>query len=146
MKEADKKTLTPQGKDKKLTAEEKKKERGSPRDLLRLLVYAKPYGFRLSIALLSLLIGNLIGLAFPKLVQYLIDAAFVDRDYAKLNQIAIVIFASFAVQALFGFVRFYLFAFVSERILADIRTQIYTHLIGLPLTFFDNRRTGELVS
>jgi ATP-binding cassette, subfamily B, bacterial MsbA len=146
MKEADKKTLTPQGKDKKLTAEEKKKERGSPRDLLRLLVYAKPYGFRLSIALLSLLIGNLIGLAFPKLVQYLIDAAFVDRDYAKLNQIAMVIFASFAVQALFGFVRFYLFAFVSERILADIRTQIYTHLIGLPLTFFDNRRTGELVS
>jgi ATP-binding cassette, subfamily B, bacterial MsbA len=146
MKEADKKTLTPQSKDKKLTPEEKKSARGSPRDLLKLLVYAKPYGFRLSIALLSLLIGNLIGLAFPKLVQYLIDAAFVDRDYAKLNQIAIVIFASFAVQALFGFVRFYLFAFVSERILADIRTQLYTHLIGLPLTFFDNRRTGELVS
>lgn len=131
---------------KNLTLEEKKKERGSPRDLLRLLVYAKPYGVRLSIGLLSLLVGNLIGLAFPKLVQYLIDAAFVDRDYAKLNKIALIIFASFAVQALFGFARSYLFAFVSERILADIRTQIYTHLIRLPLTFFDNRRTGELVS
>jgi ABC-type bacteriocin/lantibiotic exporter with double-glycine peptidase domain len=89
--------------DKNLTLEEKKKERGSPRDLLRLLVYAKPYGVRLSIGLLSLLVGNLIGLAFPKLVQYLIDAAFVDRDYAKLNKIALIIFASFAVQALVGF-------------------------------------------
>ena len=144
--QGDKKALPQKSADKKLTAEEKKKERGSPRDLLRLLVYAKPYGLRLSIGLLSLVIGNIIGLAFPKLVQYLIDAAFVDRDYAKLNKIALVIFASFAVQALFGFVRSYLFAFVSERILADIRTQIYTHLIGLPLTFFDNRRTGELVS
>jgi subfamily B ATP-binding cassette protein MsbA len=146
MEGKNKKALPQKSADKKLTAEEKKKERGSPRDLLRLLVYAKPYGFRLSIGLLSLIVGNLIGLAFPKLVQYLIDAAFVDRDYAKLNKIALVIFASFAVQALFGFVRSYLFAFVSERILADIRTQIYTHLIGLPLTFFDNRRTGELVS
>lgn len=132
--------------DKNLTAEEKKKERGSPRELLRLLVYAKPYAFRLSIGLLSLVIGNLMGLAFPKLVQYLIDAAFLDRDYAKLNRIGLIILASFAVQAIFGFVRFYLFAFASERILADIRTQVYTHLIHLPLTFFDNRRTGELVS
>jgi ATP-binding cassette, subfamily B, bacterial MsbA len=131
---------------KKLTAEEKKKERGSPRDLLRLLVYAKPYAFRLGIGLLSLVIGNIIGLAFPKLVQYLIDAAFIDRDYAKLNRIGLIILASFAVQAIFGFVRSYLFAFASERILADIRTQVYTHLIHLPLTFFDNRRTGELVS
>jgi ATP-binding cassette, subfamily B, bacterial MsbA len=130
----------------KLTAEEKKKERGSPRDLLRLLVYARPYAFRLSIGLLSLIIGNIIGLAFPKLVQYLIDAAFIDRDYAKLNRIGLIILASFAVQAVFGFVRSYLFAFASERILADIRTQVYTHLIRLPLTFFDNRRTGELVS
>jgi subfamily B ATP-binding cassette protein MsbA len=144
--QGDKKALPQKSADKTITAEEKKKERGSPRDLLRLLVYAKPYGFRLSIGLLSLVAGNLIGLAFPKLVQYLIDAAFVDRDYAKLNKIALLIFASFAVQALFGFVRSYLFAFVSERILADIRTQIYTHLISLPLTFFDNRRTGELVS
>jgi subfamily B ATP-binding cassette protein MsbA len=132
--------------DKNLTPEEKKRQRGSPRDLLRLFVYAKPYSFRLGIGLLSLVVGNLIGLAFPKLVQYLIDAAFVYRDYSRLNKIGLIILASFAVQALFGFVRSYLFAYASERILADIRTQIYTHLIRLPLTFFDNRRTGELVS
>jgi ATP-binding cassette, subfamily B, bacterial MsbA len=142
----DRKAAAQKNADQKLTPEEKKKERGSPRDLLRLLVYAKPYSLRLGIGLLSLVIGNVIGLAFPKLVQYLIDAAFIDRDYAKLNRIGLIILASFAVQAVFGFVRSYLFAFASERILADIRTQIYTHLIHLPLTFFDNRRTGELVS
>src|SRR5262245_1574370 len=125
-------------------AQPEQKPKGSPRDLLRLVSYAKPYRSRLFLALLSLLAGHLIGLAFPKLVQFLIDAAFIDRDYGKLNRIGLIILASFALQAVFGFVRLYLFAFVSERVLADIRTKLYNHLLRLPLSFFDNRRTGEL--
>src|SRR5262249_49913692 len=123
-----------------------KKTKGSPRDLLRLVAYARPYRGRLALAFICLFAGNFIGLAFPKLVQFLIDAAFIDRDYGKLNRIGLIILIAFAVQAVFGFVRFYLFAFVSERVLADMRTRLYNHLTSLPLSFFDNRRTGELVS
>ncbi len=123
-----------------------KKPKGSPRDLLRLVAFAKPHRGRLALALLSLFAGNLIGLAFPKLVQFMVDAAFIDRDFTKLNRIGLIILASFALQAVFGFVRLYLFSFVSERVLADIRTKLYNHLLQLPLSFFDNRRTGELVS
>ena len=128
------------------TAPDKRKERGSPRDLLRLFAYLKPYRWRITLALAALIIGNLVGLAFPQLVRVLIDAAFLERNTAKLNQTLLVILALFAVQAIFGFIRAYFLAYAGERVVADLRLQLYNHLISLPLSFFDNRRTGELTS
>jgi subfamily B ATP-binding cassette protein MsbA len=125
---------------------DKKKERGSPRDLLRLLAYLKPYRWRIALALVALIIGNLMALAFPQLVRVLIDAAFLERNLSKLNTTLLIIIALFGVQAIFGFIRAYLLSYAGERIVADLRLQLYTHLIHLPLTFFDNRRTGELTS
>ena len=118
----------------------------SPRDLLRLLSYAKPYRIRLGIALLSLLIAGVLGLAFPQVVRMLIDAAFIERDSHKLNQLALLLVGVFASQAGFSFLRTYLLSYSGERIVADVRTQLYNHLTGLPVSFFANRRVGELTS
>ena len=118
----------------------------SPRDLLRLLSYAKPYRVRLAIALLSLLIAGALGLAVPQVVRLLIDAAFVDRDSHKLNQLALMLVGVFASQAGFSFLRTYLLSYTGERIVADVRTQVYNHLTALPVAFFANRRVGELTS
>jgi len=76
----------------------------------------------------------------------LIDAAFVDRDSHKLNQLALVLVGVFAAQAGFSFLRTYLLSYTGERIVADVRTQVYNHLTGLPVAFFANRRVGELTS
>jgi ATP-binding cassette, subfamily B, bacterial MsbA len=122
------------------------KQKGSPRDLLRLLAYTKPYRVRLAIALLSLLIATALGLAFPKAVQLLIDAAFVERNSQELNRLTILLISLFAGQALFSFLRSYLLSYTGERIVADVRTQLYTHLTSLPVFFFANRRVGELTS
>ncbi|HTG16395.1 MAG TPA: ABC transporter transmembrane domain-containing protein [Blastocatellia bacterium] len=124
----------------------KEKPRVSPRDLLRLLAYTRPYRVRLAIALLSLLIAGALGLAFPQVVRMLIDAAFVDRDSHKLNRLALLLVAVFASQAAFSFLRTYLLSYTGERIVADVRTQVYNHLTGLPVAFFANRRVGELTS
>lgn len=124
----------------------KEKPRGSPRDLLRLLSYAKPYRVRLVVALISLLIAGGLGLAFPQVVGMLIDAAFVERDSNKLNQFALVLVGLFASQAAFSFLRTYLLSYTGERIVADVRTQLYNHLTELPVSFFANRRVGELTS
>jgi ATP-binding cassette, subfamily B, bacterial MsbA len=118
----------------------------SPRDLLRLLSYAKPYRVRLAIALLSLLIAGALGLAFPQIVRLLIDAAFIERDEHKLNRLAVLLVGVFASQAGFSFLRTYLLSYCGERIVADVRTQLYNHLTGLPVSFFANRRVGELTS
>jgi ATP-binding cassette, subfamily B, bacterial MsbA len=124
----------------------KKEPRGSPKDLLRLLSYTRPYRARLAIALASLLIASLMGLAFPQVVRLLIDAAFVERNSQKLNGLAAVLVGLFAVQAAFSFLRSYLLSYTGERIVADVRTQLYNHLTSLPVSFFASRRVGELTS
>ena len=124
----------------------KEKVKGSPRDLLRLLSYARPYRARLAVALFSLLIAGGLGLAFPQVVGMLIDAAFVLRDSHKLNQFALLLVGLFAAQAGFSFLRTYLLSYTGERIVADVRTQLYNHLTSLPVSFFANRRVGELTS
>jgi subfamily B ATP-binding cassette protein MsbA len=124
----------------------KEKPRVSPRDLLRLLSYAKPYRFRLAIALLSLLIAGGIVLTVPLVVRMLIDAAVVEHDSHKLNTFALVLVGVFACQAGFSFLRTYLLSYTGERIVADVRTQLYNHLTALPVAFFANRRVGELTS
>jgi len=129
------------------TADPKKeKTRGSPRDLLRLLAYARPYTVRLSIALLALLIAGVLGLAFPQVVRMLIDAAVVEHDSQKLNKLVLFLISLFALQAGFSFLRTYLLSYTGERIVADVRTQLYNHLTALPAAFFANRRVGELTS
>lgn len=124
----------------------KEKPKFNQRDLLRLLRYAKPYRVRLAIALLSLFVAGGLGLLFPQVVGMLIDAAFVQRDSQKLNRFALLLVGVFAAQAAFSFLRTYLLSYTGERIVADVRTQLYNHLTGLPVSFFANRRVGELTS
>ncbi len=125
---------------------EKEKRQGSPRDLLKLLSYTRPYRVRLAIAFTSLLIASSIGLAFPTMVQKLMDAAFVEHNSQKLNNLVVLTVCLFAVQAAFSFLRAYLLSYTGERIVADVRTQLYTHLTSLPVSFFASRRIGELTS
>ncbi|HJQ67504.1 MAG TPA: ABC transporter transmembrane domain-containing protein [Blastocatellia bacterium] len=129
-----------------LQPKEEKEKRGSPRELLRLLAYTKPYRLRLAIALASLLIAGLLGLAFPQVVRLIIDAAFTNKDAARLNRFALLLIAVFAAQALFSFLRSYLLSYTGERIVADVRVQVYAHLTELPISFFASRRVGELTS
>ncbi len=126
--------------------EEAGEKKGSPRDLLRLLVYTKPYRVRLAIALVSLLIANSFGLVAPKIVQHIIDAAFTRRDVAEVNSLALVMLGAFALQAAFSFLRSYLLSYTGERIVAEVRTQLYAHLTNLPVSFYESRRVGELTS
>lgn len=72
----------------------------------------------------------------------------IDRFFnlENINQVALLLLAAFALQALFSFFRIYLFADVTERAIANIRKDVYAHLIKLPMTFFSSQRVGELNS
>jgi subfamily B ATP-binding cassette protein MsbA len=126
--------------------EDTQKQKGSPRDLLRLLSYVKPYWLRLAIAFSSLLVATGLALVFPQLVRLIIDAAFNERNAGKLNTLAVWMICLFAAQAGFSFLRAYLLSYTGERIVADVRVQVYKHLISLSFSFFAGRRVGELTS
>ena len=124
----------------------KAEQRGSPRDLLRLISYARPYRVRLGIALGSLLIASVLALTYPQVIRLLIDAAFTKHDPRRLNRLALLLVCLFALQAIFSFLRTYLLSYTGERIVADVRTRLYDHLVYLPVSFFAGRRVGELTS
>ncbi len=90
--------------------------------------------------------GSLLGLAGPYSLQFLVDAVFKNNSATLLNQIALVLIGIFLLQSVFYFIRAYLLAFIGERVMADLRLRLFEHLQGLSLSFFNERRTGELVS
>ena len=87
-----------------------------------------------------------IGLAFPLIVRELLDAAFLVEDSSLLNRIAIGLLFLFAVLAVINFVQSYLTASVSERVVADLRRDLFCSLVYQTPGFFANRRVGELSS
>ena len=118
----------------------------SPRPLGRLLPRIKPYLWRLIIAFLCLVASASIALAFPQIVRHLLDAAFISADATLLNKIALGLVILFAVQALLNFVQVYLLTSTSELVIAQLREDLFAHLVRLSPGFFTERRTGELTS
>jgi subfamily B ATP-binding cassette protein MsbA len=88
----------------------------------------------------------LLGLAGPYSLQYLIDAVFSQADTALLNRITVVLIVIFASQSVFYFIRSFSLSYIGERVMADLRIQLFEHLQKLSLGFYNERRTGELVS
>jgi subfamily B ATP-binding cassette protein MsbA len=93
-----------------------------------------------------MLLSTAVGLAFPLIVRELLDAAFLVNDSGLLNQIALGLLGLFAVQGVVNFGQSYLTASVSERVVADLRRDVFASLVHQPPGFFASRRVGELTS
>lgn len=109
--------------------------------------FLMPYRWAFFSGLIFLLFSSLTLLTFPFVAGKLIDTAqggeWVVSD---VNSIALILIGILAVQSIFSFFRVWLFAWVSERSMRDIRSALYSRLVRLPMSFFDKRRTGELIS
>ncbi|MFI5457147.1 MAG: ABC transporter ATP-binding protein [Isosphaerales bacterium] len=123
----------------------------------KLLTYLLPYRRKFAAAQACLLLSTLTGLAFPYFTGRLIDSA--QRVLVAVppvpsgttislsaSAIALVLVLLLAVQAACSFFQTYWLAEVGERSLANLRQDIYAHLIRLPMAFFTQRRVGELAS
>jgi subfamily B ATP-binding cassette protein MsbA len=115
-------------------------------DYLRLLGYVRPYRGRMILAIIALATGTILGLLMPLVVSLVIDVVFTDANLTLLNRSAVLLSLIFLIQAFFSFVNRYHVAYVGERVVSDLRQQLYRHLVALSLRFFADRRTGEIVS
>ncbi|HTX89812.1 MAG TPA: ABC transporter transmembrane domain-containing protein [Anaerolineales bacterium] len=112
----------------------------------RLFAFVQPYRARLYLAFVVIVVGSLLGLAGPYSLQFLVDAVFKKNDVHLLNLITLILVGIFLLQSVVYFIRGYLLAFVGERVMADLRLRLFEHLQKLSLSFYNERRTGELVS
>src|SRR5882672_9595081 len=127
-----------------------KLNRESLRQALELFQYLRPYRGRFSAALVSLFTGSLLSLAFPYLAGSIVDAAVHHTQgggsMAGVNRTALLLMGILALQAGLSYFHFLSFATVGQRGLVDLRRDTYARLISLPMTFFAQRRVGELAS
>lgn len=100
----------------------------------------------MAVAVISLILGTGLGLVFPWIIQNLVDTVLTTGDLGQLNRITIFLLGTFMLRSVFTYFQVYALTYVGERIIADLRAQVYNHLHSLSLRFFANRRTGELVS
>jgi ABC transporter fused permease/ATP-binding protein len=109
--------------------------------------FLMPYKWAFFLGLAFLLLSSLTLLTFPFVAGKLIDTAQGSEwIVSDVNSIALILIGILAVQSIFSFFRVWLFALVSEQSMRDIRHALYSRLVRLPMTFFDKRRTGELIS
>lgn len=116
--------------------------------LIGVFRFVLPYRWTFILGLVALGLSSGTLLAFPYFAGKLLDVAQGKKDFffTSINQIALALIGILLIQSVFSFIRVYTFTFVSERTLADLRQHVYTKIVWLPLSFFDSRRVGELIS
>jgi ATP-binding cassette subfamily B protein len=122
--------------------------RGSARlrPLLALAPYVARYRGRALLALIALTVAAITTLVVPIAVRRMIDFGFTPRGIALINSYFSVMIAVVAVLAGASASRYYLVMTIGERIVADLRRDVFAHLISLSPSFFDSARSGELIS
>ncbi|MBU1011018.1 MAG: ATP-binding cassette domain-containing protein [Bacteroidetes bacterium] len=111
-----------------------------------LIKYILPHKYAFIVGMVALSLSSLGTLAFPMLLGDLLDSAHPDTSLKHINTLALILLGIFAANAVFSYLRIYLFAVVTQHMLASLRQASYNHLIRLPMSFFSSRRVGELNS
>jgi len=114
--------------------------------LLSLAPYIARYRWRAIAALVALLLAALATLLVPIAVRRMIDFGFSRESASLIDSYFAVMIAIVAVLALASAARFYLVTTLGERIVADLREGVFGHLVSLSLAYFDEAKSGELIS
>lgn len=112
----------------------------------RLISYLRPYKGRLGLALIGLVFSALLSLVFPAVISTVVDSVLIEGNLDLLNRITLVLLLVFLLRSFTSFIENYNLNYIGEKLVVDLRLQVYEHLQRLSLGFFAGRRVGELVS
>ncbi|NPC51617.1 ATP-binding cassette domain-containing protein [Corallococcus sp. AB032C] len=112
----------------------------------RILSLARPEARRLSAGVFFLFIGSGLSLLFPQAIRLIIDEALGARDQALIDRATLWMTVIFAVTAVANALRYYFFTSAGENVVQALRERLFSHLVSQEVAFFDNSKTGELVT
>jgi ATP-binding cassette subfamily B protein len=116
------------------------------RPLAGLAPFLAPYRGRLLAALTALILAAAATLSLPLAVRQMIDYGFGGDDPGSVDRYFLVLFAIAAALAVFTALRYYYVTWLGERVVADIRDAVFSHMLRLNPAFFETTRTGEVLS
>ena len=112
----------------------------------RMLTYLRPYRGRVVLAILVLLSGSLVALVGPWLTQIALDRAIPAGDYRLLGLLALAYLASILAAFALEFVQTLLTTWLGQRVMYDLRAEIFAHLQRLGLPYYDRNPVGRLMT
>ncbi len=122
----------------------------SPRSISGLLPFLRPYRLQIGLALLFLVMAAVSTLAFPLALRSLIDGGLVSTDKGEsvmaLRNHFFALFGVAVALGVFSAARFYTVSWLGERVTADIRNAVYSHVLRQSPQFFETTQTGEVLS
>ncbi|MEI7583057.1 ABC transporter transmembrane domain-containing protein [Runella sp.] len=135
------------GMDTEVLPEDKKRKlsKESVKKTLKIFRFILPYRTTFLVGILFLVLSLTTNILFPKLIGEIVGVIEGKSSYT-IDQVVLVLIGILILQSLFSFGRIYFFSIVSEKSMADIRRTVYSKIISLPVSFFEQRRVGELMS
>ena len=130
-----------------LTEEEKaNKPKVTGALLKRILSYLKPYWFQFLMVFAAILLSATVGL-FPSIITgRIVDEALVGRDITLLIRLLILAFITLLGSQIIGVLESYINAWISQRIIFDMKNQMYDHLQHMPHSFFTSEKQGDIIT
>ena len=124
----------------------RKRSRVSLAALKPLAPYAFAHRGRIALALVALVVASAATLVVPIAVRRMIDFGFSDANAGLIRAYFLAMIGVVAVLALASGARHYLVMTLGERVVADLRADLFTHLTRLDPNFFDGEKTGDIAS
>ena len=122
----------------------------NPQSLSGLLPFLRPYRGRIALALVFLVLAAMATLAFPLALRSLIDTGLVQADKGAqvmaLREHFVALFGVAVALGMFSAARFYMVSWLGERVTADLRNAVYSHVLEQSPEFFETTQTGEVLS
>jgi len=130
-----------------LTEEEKKNMPKVTKALLvRILSYLKPYWLQFMFVFIAILLSATVGLLPSIITGKIVDQALVGEDLMLLVQLLIMAFCAIGVSQLIGVLESYINSWISQRIIFDMKNQMYHHLQYMPHSFFTTEKQGDIIT
>ncbi|QQD85694.1 ABC transporter ATP-binding protein [Jeotgalicoccus sp. ATCC 8456] len=114
--------------------------------LLRIWQFMRGERKLLYLIILLVVVTSLLSIVGPFLVGRIVDFYFIPREFDGLFRVLIILLASYILLSLTTFIQAYLMVGLSQRTIYNLRQHLFDHMQELPVTFFDNRQHGELMS
>ena len=114
--------------------------------ILRILSYLKPYWFQFTLVFLAILISAGVGLLPSIITGKIVDEALVGRNMKLLVQLLIAAFVTLTASEVIGVLESYINAWISNRIIFDMKNQMYDHLQHMPHSFFTSEKQGDIIT
>lgn len=111
-----------------------------------IIPFFKPYRLRLLLTFCVLVIAAAAMLSLPMAIKGIIDLGLSEQNLAQIKQYFLLLLLLVVGLAVFASARFYLVIWMSERIVADLRSAVFTHVLKMDPRFFEVTRTGEVIS